>query len=168
MDSHHLAFPDETFTTSVSNINVTTYTEPLRCLQEMHRTLKPDGLAIVSIWKRFGVANIIHAAQKLVREDSEPMKIPKAEFMQDGYLRGMMTEAGYHNVTQRTVSVVCTGEDLEGLRAFTQGAFTSTIREKWTEAEQAHWPGAVEQAIAEEVKRFGGIKFEAWFVTGDK
>lgn len=168
MDSHNLTFPDESFTTCISNISVTNYKDPPQCLQEMHRTLKPDGLAIVSIWKRFGAASLIHAAQKLVRADSKLMQIPKAELMQNGFLENMVANAGFKSVETRVVSVTCTGQEVEGLRSFILSDFTRTVREPWTEAEQAYWPKAVDRVIQEEVEQYGGVLFEAWVVVGRK
>ena len=41
MDSHELKIPDDHFTVSISNINISTYKVPAQCLKEMRRTLKP-------------------------------------------------------------------------------------------------------------------------------
>ena len=168
MDSSALVYCDNTFTVSISNISVTNYQDPQKCLTEMHRTLRPDGLAVVSIWKRFGAAEVIHAAQKSVRADSELMKVPKSEFMQEGYLSNLITTVGFKSVETNVVSVVCKGEEIEGLRSFVLGDFTRVARAQWTEAEQVQWPDAVDRAIQDETSKFGGIRFDAWVVTGRK
>lgn len=167
-DSHALGFADETFTTSVSNINVSTYADPLACLKEMYRTLKPGGVAVVSMWKRFAAADLIHEAQRAVSAEDEPMKVPRAEFMREGYLEGFVRQAGFEEVRTEVVSALSEGEEVAGLREFMLGDFTKPVRAKWTEREQAEWPAAVERAVRNEVAKNGGIRFEAWVVTGRK
>lgn len=170
MDSLNLKFADGTFTTSICNISVANFTEPPKALREVHRTLQRDGLAIVTVWKRFTVADLIHTAQRAVRPDAELMKIPKAELMQEGYLRDMMVGAGFEQdrVEQRVVSTTVTGEDVEGLREFMLGGFTAPAREDWTREEQEKWPCVINQAIEEEMAMHGGIKMDAWVVYARK
>jgi ubiquinone/menaquinone biosynthesis C-methylase UbiE len=170
IDSHHLPFPDNTFTLSITNISVSNFKDPSKCLQEIHRTLQPGGLGVVSIWKRFTVKDLIHQAQRAIKgPDVQLMEMPRAEFTRDGYLRERMVEAGFSgNVCQTVDSTIIQGEALEGLRGFMTGDFTASVRVGWTEAELAKWGGAVDEAIAEEIGRNGGILMEAWFVTARK
>jgi hypothetical protein len=44
-------------------------TDPLKCLQETHRTLKDGGLAAVLTWRRFGAGEVIGPAQRMARPD---------------------------------------------------------------------------------------------------
>ncbi|KAL9052900.1 MAG: hypothetical protein Q9162_005126 [Coniocarpon cinnabarinum] len=168
MDSHELKFPDETFTVAISNISVTTYTDPYKCLHEMLRTLKPRGVAIVTAWKRFGASELIHAAQKKVRATAEPMKVPKAEYMREGYLQDVISKTGFKAVHTDSVSILCQGEEIEGIRDFILGDFTRSVRQDWTEEEKSRWPRVVQEVVQDEVASYGGIRFDAWVVTGTK
>lgn len=170
MDSHKLEFHDGTFSTSICNISVSNFRDTSKCLQEIHRTLQPGGLAIISAWKRFAVADIIHEAQKAVVSDAQLMKIPKAEFMLDGYLRNMVIEAGFSEdmIKEQVVGIIVQGDDIDGLKEFMSGRFTAEARKEWTEEQQSKWPRAIDQAIEEEKNRHHGIKMEAWFVTARK
>lgn len=106
-DSHDLgAFTEHTFSVSVCNFSVFTFADPSKCLAEMFRTLDVDGTAIVTTWKRFTVGEIIHAAQRAVKPGATPMHIPKAEFIEEGYLRDMVVRAGFEarRVEQHVVS----------------------------------------------------------------
>lgn len=170
MDSHELTFPDGTFTTSITNFSIFTFQDPLKCMQEVRRTLKPDGLAIVSTWKRFTVSNLIHTAQRAVRPDAQLMKVPRAEFMEEGYLWDLMVEAGFSSdkIQVWDISTTIQGHDSVGLRDFMLGGFTASARAGWTEEERARWEGAIDSAIEEEKIRNGGIKMEAWIVAARK
>ena len=135
---------------------------------EMLRTLKPEGRAIITTWKHFAAAELIHAAQEMVQVDSEPMKVPNAEFMEEGYLLNMVVDAGFKEVKEHEVSVLCKDHEIEGIRGFILGDFTRVVREKWTHEEKAKWPHAVDRAIQAHVARHTGVRFEAWVVTGVK
>ncbi|KAF1807870.1 S-adenosyl-L-methionine-dependent methyltransferase [Eremomyces bilateralis CBS 781.70] len=168
IDSHKLPYTDKTFTVSISNISAFTFTDALVCFKEMHRTLQPNGTLVVTVWKRFGAAEIIHAAQKKVRADSEPMKVPRTEFMHDGFVAEMVRATGFIDVKQEVVSVICEGDEIDGLRGFMLSDFTRSAKEGWNDQEIASWPAAVNEAVKEEVSREGGVKFEAWAVTGKR
>ncbi|KAL9619839.1 MAG: hypothetical protein Q9160_005579 [Pyrenula sp. 1 TL-2023] len=169
-DSHGLGFEDGTFTVSVSNVNANTYEDAGGCLREMYRTLKPGGVVVVSMWKRFGFAELLNGAQRRVSEGRgmELIRVPREEFMGEGYLEGRVREAGFRDVGVEVVRVVSEGEEVEGLREFMVGEFTRVARERWTEREREEWPGVVEGVFREEVERNGGVGFEAWVVTGRK
>jgi hypothetical protein len=173
---------------SILNFSIFTLADPVAGVREMYRTLRPPtpqssfssapnpnaagGLAILTSWRRFPVASIIHRAQALVRPDLPSMRIPRPEFMREGELERVALEAGF---TSARMDVII--EDLlvregtpefAGLRSFMLGDFTKLAREGWTEQDVARWPQALEKAISEELGKYGGIKFEAWIVLAQK
>lgn len=168
MDSLALTFQDGTFDVSITNISITNFSDPPKALKEVHRTLKGGGLAVVSIWKLFTVAEIIHKAQRRIRPDAELMRMPKPEFTHEGYLKIRAIEAGFTDVEQHVVETVVKGDAVEGLVSFMLGPFTKTARAGWTDEEQTQWPTVIYEVVAEEVARNGGIPMSAWFITGRK
>ena len=168
MDSHELKIPDDTFTVTISNVNISTHRDPFQCLREMHRTLQPKGTLIVTIWKRFGVQEVMDAARKIVRPDGAPVAAPRAEFFQDGYLRDMISRAEFQGAEQSIVSVLSTGADLDGLRDFMLSDLVPNTRREWSDAENAQWPSAIDQAIKDEVATYGGVRSDVWVVTATK
>ncbi|GAB7338376.1 hypothetical protein MBLNU457_4676t1 [Dothideomycetes sp. NU457] len=168
MDSLDLKFDDNTFTTSITNFSTTNVQNPPKMFAEVHRTLQPDGLAMFLQWKRFTVADMILEAQRSIRSDVTLMKVPKVEYMQYGHILSSIKNAGFRHTEQRCLDVLVTGEQLEGLREFMLGGFTKEARSELTEEEQARWPSAIDEAIQREVSKNGGVKMEAWVVTGRK
>ncbi|KAF7560789.1 hypothetical protein G7046_g3359 [Stylonectria norvegica] len=169
MDSVSLeTIPDNHFTHSILNFSVFALADPLKGLQEIHRTLQPGGLAALLTWKRFGAGAVIHAAQKLIRPDLPPMKTPHPEFLDEGVLAKLAVEAGFSQssltVSQRAVMVG--GAELEGLRGFMLGPMTRMARAGYTAEEEARWPDAIAQAVREEGE--GGVRFEVWVVLARK
>ena len=114
------------------------------------------------------MADMIHKAQRLIRSDAVLMRVPKEEYMQDGFIHEKMKEAGFRETKQMTFNTLVTGEELEGLRTFMLGDFTREARQGWSDEEQAKWPAAIDSAIKDEVSKDGGVVMEAWVVTGQK
>ena len=177
LDSHNLLplIPDDSVTLSILNFSIFTFLNPRKCLEEIHRSLTSSGKAIILTWCRFGPGLVVHAAQQKVRPDLPVMKIPGAEFMQEGYLASMVNEvffSGDENKKMQVIKVrhvVTDKEDLDGLKDFMLGKFTDVARKGWSEEEVKKWPEAVEEALKEEAEsQGGGVGAEAWAVTVEK
>ena len=173
MDSLTLSIPSSTLTHSLLSFSLPTLSSPLLALQQIHRSLQPSGLAAILTWKRFGAAEVIHAAQRLVKGDAaELMPVPWGGFMREGVVRDLVVQAGFkeEGVMVEERGVVVKGEELEGLRGFLLGEFTRGARSGWSleEEEEAGWEGAVDRVLEGERERFGGVRFEAWVVLARK
>lgn len=170
MDAHNLRFADGTFTHSITNFSVFAFRDGLKCLREIYRTLKLAGVAVVTTWKRFGVSKVVHQAQRAVRPDLPPMKVPGAEFQAKGFLLNLMVEAGFDKdkVEASEKSIVVKGDDLEGLIQFMAGPLTAPARAGWTDDEISKWDGVIAEAVEAENEEFGGVRMEAWVVSARK
>ena len=166
MDSQKLVLPSETFTHVVCNFSIFTFAKPLVCLAQVHRVLKPNGLALVSCWKRFGVGEVMKKAKEIVTGESVGKLGLGEEFEDEGYLAKMVDEAGFESGKIRAFPIedVIKGGELEGVKEFMMGPFSSMVRQGLTEEQDGKWKDAVSQALEEEVGKHGGIKMEAWFV----
>lgn len=170
-------FDDGHFTHSICNFSIFTFTHAAKCLQEIIRTLRSDGTAVVTCWKRFAPSEIIAAAQDAVKgaEWGEAHRMPTngPEYLQEGYMAGLVGEAGFaedkiHSFATKTV-VKRGGDDWDGLYEFLNDPFIkSGAARGWSEEELARWPEAVAAALEKEEKAFGGIVFEAWVVIARK
>ena len=162
--------PDETFTHSILNFSISVMASPRKCLGEIHRTLKLGGAAVVTTWKRFGVGEIVKAAQRVIRPDLAGMVIPGDKFSEDGRLERSLVEVGFNRDKIKVVEkrVVVGGEGLVGLREFILGEFTKPARRGWRKRDEERWEGAVDALLKEEVERYGGVLFEAWVVLAIK
>jgi SAM-dependent methyltransferase len=170
MDSLKLEFPNGHFSHSILSFSIYNMSDPLKCLQEVRRTLQDGGLAALVTFKRFGAAEVMRAAQKMVRPDLPPMFVPREEFMQEGVLADLAVEAGFdrEKMSMSSRRVVVAGEDLDNLRSFFPGLISQPARKGWTEEENARWPEVIEEAVQGEIKQYGGVLFEAWVVLARK
>lgn len=171
IDSEDLSsISDAKFTHSILNFSVFLFPNPLTALREIHRTLQPNGVAVLLTWKRFGFGDLIHAAQGLVCPDLSRMPLPGAHFLNEGVLEKLVVEAGFD---ERKVQVskkesIQTEEDIQGMKEFMLADFSKMATRGWSDREQQKWPAAVEEAICGEIGKNGGVKFEAWIVIARK
>ncbi|KAF2154526.1 S-adenosyl-L-methionine-dependent methyltransferase, partial [Myriangium duriaei CBS 260.36] len=169
LDSETLSFPADIFDLSITNISMPNFGSSTAAQAEILRTLKPvTGLAIASVWKRFTVAEMIHAAQRAIRPDSELKHMPRADYLQKGCLKAEMEAAGFIQVREQAVKIVVKDEGVAQLRDFMLGPFTEGVRKEWSGEENSKWKREIEKLVAEEVDKEGGIGMEAWVVAARK
>ncbi|KAI4859013.1 S-adenosyl-L-methionine-dependent methyltransferase [Hypoxylon rubiginosum] len=172
IDSQDLSsVPDNYFTHSIDNFSIFTFVRPVDVIRETYRTLRPGGLAVVTCWRRFAPMYIVHAAQKRIRPDLPLMPTPSPQFYEEDVLQKVVEEGGFAkgNITVvDKVRVVSDDENVAGLTMLMTGPMMAKAREGYTEEEQARWAESVSQSVKEEVKQFGGIRFEAYILLATK
>ena len=76
VDAEALDLPDAAFDAAICALGLMYVPDPLRALQEMHRTLAPGGRAVAAVWgarKRCGWAEIFPIVESRVQSDVCPM-----------------------------------------------------------------------------------------------
>ncbi|OAP61745.1 hypothetical protein AYL99_03948 [Fonsecaea erecta] len=112
MDSQDLTFPDGTFDLSITNFGIFFLPDPQKGADQIYRTLKPGGLAVVTAWKERRMMDTIAAAQKIIRPDLKPLYSPWGElWSKEETLRNVLLNAGFKAenvkiVEKRTDAVV--------------------------------------------------------------
>lgn len=180
MNSTKLDFPDAMFTHSIMNLSIQNIDDPkgagnadsLKAIEEMFRTLKPGGQVVVTTWKRFAPGEIVRGAQGRVRPGERGMPLPHEELYDGGAVKRLIVEAGFGSEEVRIVErsvVVREKEGVQGLRELMAGPMiTGPALRGWTDEERGRWQGVLDEALAEEVERHGGVLFECIAVIGRK
>ena len=134
----------------------------------------------MTTWKRFAVANMLAAAQDLVRGEewgaSHRVPVNGPRYFQEGYLAGLLGDAGWAGEDSRvqtfTVNRLVSdeaGADWTGLYDFmVTSSIKSAATRGWGEGDLQKWPAAVRASMQQEKKSFGGLLFEAWVVIARK
>lgn len=151
MSGESLTFPDEHFTHSITNLGILFFPNPLKGAQEILRTLKPGGTAIVTSWANLGYIDAIHQAQKVIRPNDELIRMPiPEEWYQASHLEKTLREAGFNDVKVHEKKVhyaAKTVGDICNLLAELLARFSLD----WSEEEgikfREHFNKAVEKAV---------------------
>ncbi|KAH6694861.1 S-adenosyl-L-methionine-dependent methyltransferase [Leptodontidium sp. MPI-SDFR-AT-0119] len=170
MKSETLDFPDEHFTHSITNFSIFNFSDPLVCVKEIYRTLKPSGQAVITTWKTFAIGEVIHMTQRRIRPDLPLMKVSGAEYHKSDVILDIMVQAGFAKEKIQLLSpiVVVTGKDLEGLTEFGSGPFTEAARAGWTDEEKGRWREVLLEVLEEKNEESSGLKFEGWALLATK
>ena len=170
MDSEGLEVPDGAFSHSILSFSIFNMGDPLKCIQEMRRTVKEGGVAAILTWRRFGAGEVIAAAQRMVRPALPAMAIPHKEFMDEGVLEELVVKSGFDKakVAVKSEKHVVMGENLAGVREFCLGDHSKPARSGWSQEEAARWPEVVDRAFQAEVEAHGGVLFEYWVILAKK
>lgn len=172
LDAHDLSsLQDNYFTHSVTNFSIFTFKDAEGAMGEVHRTLKPEGQAIVTSWERFAVLPIVRQAQKTLRPDLPPMPVPGPRFFDDGELEKVLAAGGFKKEKMRSFKrgIIVSDEALiAGVRDFMAGPFMQRAREGFTEEEVAKWPETIDAVVKEEIAKYGGIKFQCFIAIATK
>ncbi|KAH8817289.1 S-adenosyl-L-methionine-dependent methyltransferase [Xylogone sp. PMI_703] len=173
MNSHSLAFPDNTFDFVFCNISIANFEHPQTALQEIYRTLKPNGKAVITNWKTFGFATVIGQARKKLKgpEGLGPPPIAGAEFMKEGYIATVLQDVGWPSgkiETHKLTEIVKEGPDMDGAMKFFTGPYLGPVKVIFSPDEDKQWLETVRQVVEEEKVKHGGIFGEAWVVVAQK
>jgi hypothetical protein len=99
------------------------------------------------------------------------MPMPGPEFCEEGVLQKVVDEGGFSKdkvTLAEKVLVVDDDENIAGLTMLMSGPMMAKAREGYTQEEEARWVDAINQSVKEEVKEFGGIRFEAYILLATK
>ena len=109
-DAERLAFADGAFDRVLCGLGLMFFPDVPRALAEMRRVLKPDGLAVFSVWGEEARAPLVSCALQCIRRILPP---PKAErlspfrFGQPILLRQALEEAGFVGIEPHLHALRC-------------------------------------------------------------
>lgn len=162
MDSNALSFPDGTFTHSISNALVFVLPGDAKdALKEIHRTLKPGGVAIINSMAYIPNMEPIRVASKLTRPEGTP---PPRQFMDKwfelSYLQNAVDSCGFES---GNVKFLQDGFSATTVRDFTQFAnmlwsfIGGTTSVGWLKSDEENWDKAIE-IIKQELRKTEGFQ----------
>ena len=185
MDAQSLSFPDNEFHASVTSIAIFTLPDPIKGARELHRTLKPGGVAILTTWKQVGWMPILHAAEEIVRpavkEQGGKGKtlFPAVEaWSVPGKLEETLREAGFEDVTMGDMLAHAWFKDVGQMAECFSETLRLMVGSGWKEEEKAGLKEAFESVLGgsragelglerDEAGR-AGMRMEAWTAVATK
>jgi ubiquinone/menaquinone biosynthesis C-methylase UbiE len=138
MDGAELMFSDDKFNASVTNFGIFFLPEPLKGMKEIHRTLKPGGIAVLTCWERLNlIYEIFVGIEKLIKPGTE-FKRPDflLKWQDSATMEGLLKEAGFRDVEMENVKVLLWGNDVDDLAASIGENMRGFIGEEYTVGEK--------------------------------
>ncbi|KAF5545155.1 s-adenosyl-l-methionine-dependent methyltransferase [Fusarium mexicanum] len=148
MDASRLDFPDETFTHCIGNaLLFVLENDGVDAIKEMHRTLKPGGVAILNSWAYTPTIPAIHAAAKKTRPDGTPLPREGLDKWEDkDQLRDVIIKGGFEpgkvKFTKKDVHVAV--GDLRRFATMIWSFIGGTSKAGWLESDEENWDAAVD------------------------
>ncbi|KAF4949395.1 hypothetical protein FGADI_8963 [Fusarium gaditjirri] len=164
MDASNLDFPNETFTHCIGNALLFVLpNDGVDAIKEMHRTLKPGGVAILNSWAHTPTIPAIHAAAKKTRSAGTPLpregldKWEDKDFLKDVIIKGGF-EAEKLRFIQKDVHV--TIGDLRRFATMIWSYIGGTSKAGWLELDEENWDTAVDAVMEALTQTEGYEKLE--------
>jgi SAM-dependent methyltransferase len=169
MDGSDLSeFEDDTFTHSITNFGIFTFPDPIAGAAHIRRTLKPGGIAAISIWKYPGNIFFMNAVLQTLAPGS-PEWIPlKKGWLEESHFRGILEKAGFQKekievIEKRALWKI---DDPEYTVSLFDGPFWDSAKAGLNEEQKGRFKDVVRNTLKNRNGR--GIDMVAWVGLGRK
>ncbi|KAK2926396.1 Methyltransferase domain 25 [Fusarium oxysporum f. sp. vasinfectum] len=149
MPGEVLDFPDATFSHNITNLGILFYTDPSSGAREIHRTLKPGGVAVVTTWSTLGYLDlVIRPAQLSTRPNEQPYQLPidPAWLLPEHLEKTMKENGGFDQVEILNTTVHYGAASLDELGELLLGSFR-VIWKDWPESDQLTFKSKVASLV---------------------
>ncbi|POR31693.1 hypothetical protein TPAR_08100 [Tolypocladium paradoxum] len=149
MPGEKLAFGDAAFSHSITNLGILFFNDGAAGARELHRTLRPGGVAVVTSWADVGyLRGVIQPAHKAARPDDAPfdLPIPKA-WLEPAHVERCLRDDGGFAAVEMLERVVHYGAATrDELRQMSLDTFQALWKD-WTGEELERFRGAMAECI---------------------
>jgi SAM-dependent methyltransferase len=160
-DATALDFSDETFTHAIGNALLFVLpNDGIDAIKEIHRTLKPDGIAIFNSWAYTPTLPSIIAACEKTRPAGTPLPRQGLEKWEDtNFLHQVIAQGGFSpdNVKLEKRDVFVTIGGLKHFATMLWSFIGGTSSVGWLESDEENWDVAVD-AVVEALQKSEGFK----------
>lgn len=154
MAGEKLSFPDDTFTHSITNLGLMFFTDADKGAREIARTLRPDGVAVVTGWSMRAPFKIIQEVQEQVRPDDTSFKPPVSDtWLDPEHTKAVLSRAGLDVHASTAHDVHMGSETADGL-ADILAQFGSKALKSWSEEEEEKAAEVVKKIVRERAVPF--------------
>ncbi|MCJ1289468.1 hypothetical protein MMC34_001001 [Xylographa carneopallida] len=172
MDGQALRFPAAHFDLSVTNFGLFFFPSPDAGAREIHRTLRPGGVALVTCWKAIGFLPVFYAVQDVVAP-REPVRMAMLErWMRRETLEETMARGGFPDMRVEAKDVLLIHDSLPDMIDGLVNHFHGMAGEQWSGEEKWKIEAATKEVLSREhagyvvdVEGKVGMKMTAWIAV---
>ncbi|RGP80672.1 s-adenosyl-l-methionine-dependent methyltransferase [Fusarium longipes] len=154
-------FEHEYFTHAIGNALLFVLPDDgIDAIKEMHRTLKPDGIAIFNSWAYVPTLPAIVAASQKTRPIGTPLPRQGLEkWESDEFLRSVIVQGGFvpDNIELAKKDVYVTVGELKHFATMLWSFIGGTSSVGWLKSDEGNWDEAID-TVVEELKRSEGFE----------
>ncbi|EWG50975.1 hypothetical protein FVEG_10090 [Fusarium verticillioides 7600] len=151
MDASKLDFPDKTFTHCIGNaLLFVLENDGVDAIKEIHRTLKPGGVAILNSWAHTPTIPAIHTAAKKTRPAGTPLPREGLDKWEDkDFLLDVIIKGGFkpEKVKFMQKDVHVTVGDLKRFAIMIWSFIGGTSKAGWLKSDEENWDVAVDAVM---------------------
>lgn len=177
MDGAELKFEDARFDASVTNFGIFFLPEPVKGMKEIHRTLKPGAVAVLTCWESLDLIWVIFAGIEAVVKPKKQFTRPEflLKWKDRTTMEGLLKEVGFTDVEMENVKVLLWGHDVDDLAGSLSENMKGIIGEDYGTEEKEKCFGATKTFLNGEGKHLVtwengkvGFKMSAWVAKAVK
>lgn len=137
MPGEDLAFPDETFTHSVTNLGFLFFDDAQKGAAEVWRTLRPGGVAVVTNWEELGYLPILRRLQREIHPEDEPFDVPIGrDWFRPAHTEEVLRSGGFQDVGLQAMTVHWGAGSVEEVASSLVQMFGPAVFKGWSEEEK--------------------------------
>jgi len=155
MDGQELRYQDNFFDVDIMNFGIFFFPDPAKGAREVYRTLKPGGVAIITLWKEFGFKPLLWEVQRRISPANPLTELPLMEPWTDGSrLKKTMEEGGFTNIEMKPIEERLWGNGLEDFQNVLLENFSAMVARNWSDEEKAQLAPVTAQVLGDSEAQF--------------
>lgn len=177
MDSVHLTFPDNYFDANIMNFAIWFTSDNQRAVDEIARTLKPSGRAVVTCWKDSVLGPLFQDVQDMIkpRHPSEGLS-DFSKWKDPETLSSLLRTAGLKNIQMQDLPIIQKAQSIHELAVPLAENLKVIAGNQWTSDEKAQISVTTEHVLRHnpekylvvDEERVKGVVWVPWVGTAQK
>ena len=139
MNSTDLHFPADTFDVSFTSLAIFAFDDPVKGASELRRTLKPDGVAALTMFKDGGWKPLFFEAERIIRPEAPTTTFPFIDSWQvPGKLEQTLKDGGFKDVAEDKAKVMAWWGGAAEAAKYLADTVKVLVGNAWSESEKEH------------------------------
>lgn len=177
MDSVHLTFADSYFDANIMNFAIWFTSDEQKAIDEIARTLKPYGKAVVTCWKDSVLGPLFQDVQDSIKPEHPNEGLSKFSKWRDpDTLSSLFRRAGLRNINMQEFPVIQKAPSIHELAVPLAENLKVIAGSQWSNEEKAKIPVATERILRDEREKYlvvddervKGVMWVPWIGTAQK